>query len=114
DLGEERLHELVGILGKRLGSSDVQQRLFSTIWDNLQYVGELGSLVRVRESVSRVLEDWADQQAKARGITKPLAPRQTKQMQLGTIVDDAERQRVKQLVLQRRLLDEEAARLRDE
>ena len=114
DLGEERLRDLVGILGKRLGSSEVQQRLFTTIWDNLQYVGELGSLVRVRESVSRVLEDWADQQAKAKGITRPLAPRAAKQMQLGTIVDDAERQRAKQLVLQRRLLDEEAARLRDE
>lgn len=114
DLGEGRLRELVGILGKRLGSSDVQQRLFSTIWDNLQYVGELGSLVRVRESVNTVLEDWADQQARARGITRPLGPRETKQMQLGTIVDDAERKRAEQVALQRRLLDEEAARLRDE
>jgi hypothetical protein len=134
DLGEERLRELVGRIfnhqdtkgtkknaeGGGLvswclgGDKALGERLFSTIWDNLQYVGELGSLVRVRESVSRVLEDWADQQAKAKGITRPLAPRQTKQMQLGTIVDDAERHRVKQLVLQRRLLDEEAVHLRDE
>ena len=55
DLGVDRLRSLVEHVGSKLSSSDLQQRLFETLWDNLQYVGELGSLVQVREGVGAVL-----------------------------------------------------------
>ena len=70
NLGEERLRSLIDRLGPRLGSVELQERLFKTVWENLQYVGELGSLVQVREGVTRVLDDWVEQQAKQQGLTR--------------------------------------------
>ena len=49
NLGAERLKQLVDHIGSKLGSPELRERLFKTLWDNLQHVGELGSLVQVRE-----------------------------------------------------------------
>jgi hypothetical protein len=70
NLGADRLKQLVDHIGSKLGSPELRERLFKTLWDNLQYVGELGSLVQVREGVGQVLDDWVDTRAKERGLTK--------------------------------------------
>ena len=112
DLGEERLRTLVERLGNHTGSPELRERLFKTIWDNLQNVGELGSLVQVREGVTRVLKDWVDAEARSKGITKVIKQASEKQLELGTIKTDADRDRAKQLELERKVLEEEAATLR--
>jgi hypothetical protein len=114
NIGEEQLRSLVGGLGDRLGSRNLQEALFKTIWENLQYVGELGSLIQVRESVTRVLDEWVDRQAKDKGITRIRAPKDTGQLVLETIVTEVERDQRKQMDLERRLLEEEAEQIRQE
>ena len=112
DLGEERLRALVDGLGKHTGSPELRERLFKTTWDNLRNVSELGSLVQVREGVTRTLENWIDAEARSRGITKVIGQTTEKQLELGSIKADAERARAKQLTLERTVLEQEAAMLR--
>jgi len=114
NLGEKRLRAMVDRLGPRLGSVELQERLFKTVWENLQYVGELGSLIQVREGVTKVLDDWVEQQAKQQGLTRLALPQQEQQLELGTIRSDAIRQQAHQMELQRRLLEKEATELRRE
>lgn len=114
DLGEDRLRALVAKVGDKLGSSTLQERLFKTIWANLQHVGELGSLIQVHEGVSDVLEDWINEQARAKGLTKLIKPRDEKQMSLGTFIEDWETKQSHQLALERKLLEEEASAIRQE
>ena len=114
DLGAERLRTLVDRLGSDAGSSAPRARLFETLWDNLRHVGELGSLVQVREGVTRVLDDWVDAEARSKGITKILRPAHEQQLQLGDLLTQAARARAEQLELERATLEEEAARLRRE
>ena len=111
NLGEERLRTLVDRLGNHTGSPQLRERLFKTIWDNLQNVGELGSLVQIREGVTRVLEDWVDAEARSKGISKVIKQTSEKQLELGTIKTDADRDRAKQLELEWKVLEEEAAQL---
>ena len=110
DLGEERLRALVDRLGNHTGSPELRERLFKTTWDNLRNVGELGSLVQVREGVTRALEDWVGAEARSRGITKVIGQTTEKQLELA-IVADADRARAKQLALEREVLEQEAAML---
>jgi hypothetical protein len=114
NIGEDQLRSLVGRLGDRLGSRSLQQALFKTIWENLQNVGELGSLIRVRESVTRVLDEWVDRQAKEKGITRIRAHRDTGQLVLETIVTEVELDQRKQMELERQVLEEEAEQIRQE
>jgi hypothetical protein len=109
NLGEEQLRKLVKKLAGRLGESDLQERLFTTLWENLQFVGELGSLVQVQEGVRRVLSDWVERQAGARGLTR-MPQLQSDQLELGDIL----REQARQIELQRQLLEEEAEQLRQE
>ena len=51
NLGQERLRTLVDRVGTHDGTGPLRERLFKVVWDNLQYVSELGSLVQVREGV---------------------------------------------------------------
>lgn len=114
DLGEERLRALVQQLGTRLGSAELQERLFKTLWDNLQYVSELGSLVQVREGVGQVLSDWTQAQAREKGLTQIIRRDSGQQLELGTILSDAYQQKARQLELERRVLEEEAKKIQDE
>ena len=114
NIGEEQLRSLVSGLSDRLGSRNLQEALFKTIWDNLQNVGELGSLIQVREGVTRVLDEWVDRQAKDRGLTRIRAPKDTGQLVLETIVTELEQDQRKQMELERRLLEEEAEQIRQE
>ena len=114
DLGAERLQSLVKHVGSRLGSPDLRQRLFKTLWGNLQYVGELGSLVQVRESVGAVLDEWVDRQARDKGLTKLIRKDSGRQLELGSIVDDLTREKARQLELERKILENEAAQLQQE
>jgi hypothetical protein len=107
NLGEDRLRALVERVNGRFGSPEIQERLFKTLWDNLQYVGELGSLIQVREGVTRVVGDWIHQQARKRGLLQ-LTREEPKQLDMLTD------QRKEQLRLERQLLEEEAQKLRDE
>ena len=109
-----RLRALVERLASPAGSSALRARLFETLWDNLRYVGELGSLVQVRESVTRVLDDWVDAEARSRGITRILQPAHEQQLELGDLLTQAARARAQQLELERTALEEEAAKLRRE
>jgi hypothetical protein len=114
NIGEDQLRSLVGRLGDRLGSRSLQEALFKTIWENLQNVGELGSLIQVRESVTRVLDEWVDRRAKDKGITRVRAPRDTSQLVLETIVTELEQDQRRQMELERRLLEDEADQIRRE
>lgn len=114
DLGAERLQSLVEHVGSKLGSPELRQRLFKTVWDNLQYVGELGSLVQVRESVGAVLYEWVERRAKDKGLTKLIRKDFGRQLELGSIVDDLTREKARQLELERKILEDEAAQLQQE
>ncbi|HQP38794.1 MAG TPA: LysR family transcriptional regulator, partial [Polyangiaceae bacterium] len=114
NLGADRLKQLVDHVGSKLGSTELRERLFKTLWDNLQHVGELGSLVQVREGVGQVLDDWVDAQAKDKGLTKLIKRKTTAQLELGTIVTDGDRAKARQLELERKVLENEAAQLQQE
>ncbi len=114
DLGAERLQALVNHIGARLGASDLRQRLFKTIWENLQHVGELGSLIQVRESVERVLEQWVSARAREKGVTRVFGRREHPQLELGSILSDLETEQARQLELQCRVLEAEARQLQQE
>lgn len=114
DLGEDRLRALVIRVGKKLGSPQLQEKLFKTIWANLQHVGELGSLIQVHEGVSDVFEDWVNEQAKAKGLTKLIKSKEKEQLELGTFMEDWDRKHARQLELERKLLEEEASAIQQE
>jgi hypothetical protein len=114
DLGAERLQALVDHIGAKLGAPELRQRLFKVIWENLRFVGELGSLVQVREGVERVLDEWVDAEAKQKGLTQIIARKQKDQLDLGSILTDADKQRARQLQLERRVLEDEARQLQQE
>ena len=114
DLGQDRLRALVDRVGKRDGTGPLRERLFRVVWDNLQYVGELGSLVQVRESVALVLDEWVDAQAREKGLTKLVRSPAEGQLELGSILTDADRERVRQLEIERKVLDDEARQLKAE
>jgi Eco57I restriction-modification methylase len=114
DLGADRLRSLVESAGSKLGSPEIRQRLFETLWDNLQYVGELGSLVQVRESVGAVLSEWVDSRARQKGLTKLIRKEPGKQLELGSIVDELTREKARQLELERKVLEDEAVQFQQE
>ena len=114
DLGADRLRALVEHLESRAGSPALRARLFETLWDNLRHVGELGSLVQVREGVTRVLDDWINAEARVRGITRVLQPANEQQLDLGDLRIEVASAHSEQLELQRIALEEEAAGLRRE
>lgn len=114
DLGADRLRHLVERVGSKLGSSELRERLFKTLWDNLQSVGELGSLVQVRESVGQVLDEWVEARAKAKGLTKFIPKDARAQLDLGSLRDDLIREGVHQLELERKVLEDEASQLQHE
>jgi len=111
NLGKERLRSLVERVGKRNGTGQLRERLFTAVWDNLQHVSELGSLVQVRESVAQVLDDWVETRAREKGLTKLVPRRDEPQLELGTILTDVERDLARQLELERGLLAHEAQEL---
>jgi hypothetical protein len=112
NLGEDELRKLVEHVGKRTGSSELRKQLFSTIWSNLQNVGELGSLVQVREGVTQVLDRWVEARAREKGISKILS-RPAEQAAFD-FLEEIDRGRARQLELERRLLEEEARALQQE
>ena len=112
DLGADRLRTLVARLGSRAGSPALRARLFETLWENLRHLGELGSLVQVREGVTRVLDDWVEAEANATGITRILQPTNEEQLELGDLRTQVARTHAEQLELKRMALEEEAAKLR--
>lgn len=113
DLGEERLRALVDHVGVKLGSVELRQRLFKTIWENLQYVGELGSLVQVRESVARVLDEWVEARAREKGLKK-IFPTPEPRQPAFEFLKDYDQNRIRQLELERQLMESEARALQDE
>jgi hypothetical protein len=113
DLGAERLQALVDHVGAKLGATDLRQRLFKTIWENLQHVGELGSLIQVRESVERILNDWVDNRAREKGLKKPIVDLSGPQKSFEFAVE-LDRKRARQLVLECQILGDEARQIQDE
>jgi hypothetical protein len=114
NLGKERLRDLVQKTLDRQGAkvTQLEQRLFDALWENLQFVGELGSLVQVREGVSQVLEDWVEARAREKGITTMLPQAHEQQLSLGEDwMAPSERERARQLELERQVLEEEARQL---
>jgi hypothetical protein len=114
DLGRKRLQALVDRIGGRANSAELRERLFATIWDNLQHVGELGALVQVREGVAQVLDDWVEARAREKGLTRLLPRRDAEQLELGTILTDDDRLQAHQLELERQVLEDEARALEAE
>jgi len=113
-VGEEQVRGLVGQVGDKPESAGLREKLFETLWLNLKNVGELGSLVQVSEGVTRVLSDWVDAQAKAKGLTRLIETRETPQLSLDGIDAAARQRRVEQLELERMVIEDEAARIRSE
>lgn len=109
DLGPERLARLVERAGMQGGAIELRERLFVTIWENLHHVGELGSLVQVRESVARVLDDWVEKRAREKGLTKLI--RRLDDQSAFEFTEKIDRERVRQLELERRVLEDEAQAL---
>jgi hypothetical protein len=114
NLGKDQLTALTSKLGARLGSPELQGRLFDALWDNLQNVGELGSLVQVRESVSAVLDDWVEAQAKAKGLGKIIPDNELPLFAQAGMMEALDREQAKQLVLQRAALEDEAEAIQQE
>jgi hypothetical protein len=114
DLGEDRLRALVDHIGGRIGAADLRHRLFKVVWGNLTHVAELGSLIQVREAVERVLDDWVTARAREKGMTKTFGREEGRQLELGSIGTQAERQRVLQLELERKVFEAEAHQLQQE
>ncbi len=114
NVGKDRLNLLIRRLGNKLGSPELQDRLFVTLWENLQNVGELGSLVQVREGVSAVLGDWVEAQAKKKGLGKIVRSKSMPLFEAVGIADEVVRAHVQQLVLQRAALEEEAEAIQRE
>ena len=114
DLGRDRLRALVDRVGTGDGTGPLRERLFRVIWDNLQHVGELGSLVQVREGVAHVLGEWVDVRAREKGLTKLIKRPAEGQLELGSILEDWDRERARQLELERKVLEDEALELEEE
>jgi Eco57I restriction-modification methylase len=114
DLGEDGLRQLVERVGAKLGSEALRHRLLKTLWDNLQYVGELGSLIQVREGVAQVLKEWVDARAKDKGLTKPIGRKTGAQMELGSILTEDARAIATQHERERKVLEHEATQLQQE
>ena len=114
NLGPERLRTLVDRVGTQNGTGPLRERLFKVVWDNLQYVSELGSLVQVREGVAQVLDDWVDARAREKGLTKLAGRGAYGQLDLGSILTDWDRQQARQFELELGVLEEEARQLKAE
>jgi hypothetical protein len=113
-VGEEQVRELVDRVKDGQATGELRQKLFETLWLNLKNVGELGSLVQVGEGVARVLNEWVEAQAKAKGITKLIKAKESPQLSLETIDVSARRERMEQMELERKVIEDEAARIRNE
>ena len=111
DVGADRLLALVERVGGRAGSPALRARLFSTLWDNLTHVGELGSLVQGPKAITPVLDDWVKAEARARGLTRILPPAPENQLELGDLRTQAVRARAEQLQIEQTALEGEAAKL---
>lgn len=112
DLGRDKIRTLVDRFGTRNGSGQIRERLFTTLWENLQNVGELGSLMQVREGVAQVLADWVEARAREKGLTK-LVHRPREQPTFA-VVEQMDRARARQMELERRVLEDEARQLERE
>ena len=49
----------------------MQKKLLRELRTGLAHLGELGSLVQIREGINRVLDKWVQREAKRRGIAAP-------------------------------------------
>ncbi len=115
-IDEAQLRALVERAGSSLGEPKLREKLFSALWGNLRYVGELGGLVQVKEGVTNVLDEWVDAQAKAKGLTKllPATEKKKDQLHFGELVSEVVRDKAGQQELQRSLLEDEARRIRQD
>lgn len=113
-VGEQRLRALVEAVGSRLGDGPLRERLFTALWENLQYVGELGSLIQVREGVAEVLEAWVESRARDTGLKRAISRAKPEQLGFGAILTEIETQRGRQMELERQLLDSEAREIERE
>lgn len=111
-LGEDRLRHLVDQVGEKVGAPNLRERLFKTLWDNLQHVGELGSLVQVREGIASVLDDWTQDRAEKKGLARVVRGRTTAQQDLGAVSSDFDAAKLR--IQARAVLEREAAALQDE
>ena len=114
DLGSDRLQALVDRVGGDAAGKGLRERLFKTIWENLRHVGELGSLVQVREGVEKELAEWVNAKAREKGLLNIVRPKDPRQMGLDFAPTDDELRYAQQLQLERRLLEEEAVKIRQE
>lgn len=106
-VSEDQLRDLVAHIDGELGSTALRERLFSAVWENLQHVGELGSLIQVRESVSRVLDAWVEERARMDGRHALLVSPPPDQAAF-EFADAMNRDLAEQLELERGLLESQA------
>lgn len=111
-LGAEQVRKLVDQVGEKVGAPELRERLFKTLWDNVQHLGELGSLVQVREGIAGVLDDWTQERAEKKGLARMVRKRTTAQQELGAVSSDFHA--AKQRLEARALLERESTALQDE
>ena len=92
---------------------ELEERLFTAVWENLQNVGELGSLVQVREGVSRVLSDWVEAALVRRGSRRLIHRLPAQQQHLSSSTRSIANGPL-QLELERHVLEDEARHLETE
>lgn len=108
---KEGVRKLVDRIGGK-GRREFRERLFAAIWENLQNVGELGSLIQVRESVEAVLDEWVEARAREKGLSQVL--QRKKDQERFAFAPELERSLGAQMELERRLLEREARGIQSE
>jgi hypothetical protein len=65
-LGEEELTKFLERANGRIGDPALRRQLIGAIWQNLQHVTQLGSLVQVSEDLAAAASDWVEKSTRAK------------------------------------------------
>jgi hypothetical protein len=112
NLGADRIRTLVEKVGKIVGADALREKLFTSIWNNLQYVGELGGLVQVKESVAQVLTDWIEARQRERGPLR--AHKRLKEQSTFDFIEVLDHENGLKLLADRQALEDEAHQIESE
>lgn len=113
-IGQDRLRALVTRVAAFSGEAPLQERLFKAIWENLESVPELGSLVQLREGVQKVLGDWVRKRAREKGLVPVGSESAQAQFGFDAMLSEVDEQEAVRLHRERALLEQEARELEAE
>ena len=83
-LGEDELTKFLERANGRIGDPALRRQLIGAIWQNLQHVTQLGSLVQVGEDLAAAANDWVEKSTRTKrggaaqiSLIRPLVEEQT-------------------------------------